>query len=51
MRAYTGRMDTYDQPRSMGSPIDPCATIDAAVTAAHAGAAILQSTRITAPIS
>ena len=41
--AYTGRMDTYDQPRSMGSPIDLCATIDAAVTAAHAGAAILQS--------
>ena len=36
-------MDTYDQPRSMGSPIDLCATIDAAVTAAHAGAAILQS--------
>ena len=27
----------------MGSPIDLCATIDAAVTAAHAGAAILQS--------
>ena len=36
-------MDTYDQPQSLASPIDLCAAIDAAVTAAHAGAAILQS--------
>jgi myo-inositol-1(or 4)-monophosphatase len=36
-------MDTYDQPRSLAQPIDLCAAIDAAVTAAHAGAAILQS--------
>ena len=36
-------MDTYDQSRSQASPIDLCAAIDAAVTAAHAGAAILQS--------
>ncbi len=41
--AYTEFMDTYDQPQSLASPIDLCAAIDAAVTAAHAGAAILQS--------
>lgn len=36
-------METYDTPRSLTSPIDLCAALDAAVTAAHAGAAILQS--------
>lgn len=36
-------METYDPPRSLTSPIDLCAALDAAVTAAHAGAAILQS--------
>ena len=41
--AYTGFMETYDPPRSLASPIDLCAALDAAVTAAHAGAAILQS--------
>lgn len=41
--AYTRFMETYDPPRSLASPIDLCAAIDAAVTAAHAGAAILQS--------
>lgn len=41
--AYTRFMETYDQPRSLASSIDLCAAIDAAVTAAHAGAAILQS--------
>ncbi len=36
-------METYDPPRSLASPVDLCAALDAAVTAAHAGAAILQS--------
>lgn len=36
-------METYDPPHSLASPVDLCAALDAAVTAAHAGAAILQS--------
>ncbi|WP_251864014.1 inositol monophosphatase family protein [Achromobacter sp. Marseille-Q4962] len=36
-------MDTYDPPRPKALPIDLCAAIDAAVNAAHAGAAVLQS--------
>ncbi len=36
-------MDTTTPTHSLGSPLDLCAAIDAAVTAAHAGAAILQS--------
>lgn len=41
--AYTGVMKTHDSPRPRASPIDLCAALDAAVMAAHAGAAILQS--------